>query len=452
MSIFASAARCITSLANLGQQGAGLGLDFGGWSGSEPGAEGYAATATNTAADLGSFGAAIGGKVMSRYIKNMSQGDLIQMQARMGGKEGVNDFAKAASIISWTITTVQLLQLTTGFGTPYDGASLKTGSQQFTSLAGQLKSALPDTGWEGDASEAYADLDTALQSVAQKMADLDSQLAALVKNQGEWVTHMQLAFGILNDLLTTALIIELILTVAVPAPAGPAVAKIFAITVASLGISAAVAFLGTLLGYSIENGKKADALADSYAQLVAGIVQNDSVAQSAVSVVGGSTVSSFEAISAGLSTASAIAGGPPVASPAAPAGERAEQRVRQDAQLSAAGPGGAAAPAAPAADYASPSTPTGTMPTLVQAAAMSGQSTNLSGRVSQPDTLVNQARGQLRQLAQTDAQEREPVRPELVGEEAAPAGGAVGAGAAERAPIAVAPARSEESLQPSGIQ
>jgi hypothetical protein len=440
-------------LANLGQQGAGLGLDFGGWSGSEPGAEGYAATATNTAADLGSFGAAIGGKAMSRYIKNMSQGDLIKMQARMGGKEGVNDFAKAASIISWTITTVQLLQLTTGFGTPYDGASLLTGSQQFTSLAGQLKSALPDTGWEGDASEAYADLDTALQSVAQKMADLDSQLAALVKNQGEWVTHMQLAFGILNDLLTTALIIELVLTMTVPAPAGPAVAKIFAITVASLGISAAVSFLGTLLGYSIENGKKADALADSYAQLVAGIVQNDSVAQSKMSVAGGSTVSSFEAISAGLSTASAIAGGPTVASPAAPANERAEQRVRQDAQLSAADTRGAAAPAAAEApDHTSPPTPTPTMPTLVQAAAMSGQATNLSGRVSQPETLVNQARAQLRQLAQTAAEEREPVMPELLTEEAAPAGASAATQGTERAPIGVAPAGAEQAHRPSSFE
>ncbi|SOX53207.1 hypothetical protein MAAFP003_1877 [Mycobacterium ahvazicum] len=438
MSIFASAARCIASLANLGQQGAGLGLDFSGWSGSTPGAEGYATTATNTAADLGSIGAAIGGKMMSRSIKNMSQAELIQLQNRMGGQKGVNDFAKAASIISWTITTVQLLQLTTGFGTPYDGAALQTGSQQFTSLAGQLKSALPDTEWQGDASQAYADLDAALQTAAQQMADLDTQLAALVKNQGEWVTHMQLAFSILNGLLTTALIIELILTMAVPAPVGPAVAKIFAITVASLGIAAAVSFLGTLLGYSIENGKKADALAERYAALVAGIVQNNTVAQAQVAVArqSNSAMSNFETISANLSANSVFAGAPGVAPPVA--NDRPERRLRQDAAAPAA-PTTPAAPAAPA--YA----PTGTMPTLVQAAAMSG--TNLSGRVSQPESLVNQAKAQVRSLAQEDPHE-EAAAP--VNEVRADDG--AGGYGTERAPIGAAPAAAAPAEVPSPFQ
>ncbi|CQD11322.1 putative alanine and glycine rich protein [Mycobacterium lentiflavum] len=442
MSIFASAARCITSLANLGQQGAGLGLDFSGWSGSTPGAEGYAATATNTAADLGSFGAAIGGRVIAQNFKSLSTGAKFDTIARMGGEKGVNDFGKAVSIISWTITTVQLLQLTTGFGTPYDGAALQTGSQQFTSLAGQLQSALPDSGWVGDASQAYADLDAALQSAAQQMAELDSQLAALVKNQGEWVTHMQLAFSILNGLLTTALIIELILTVAVPAPAGPAVAKIFAITVASLGISAAVSFLGTLLGYSIENGKKADALADSYAALVAGIVQNDSVARATVTVAGqsNSAVSSFEAISAGLSGPSVTAGAPAVAPPAA---DRAQQRVPGDVAAPAAPPA-PAAPAAPA--YAPASAPTGTMPTLVQAAAMSG--TNLSGRVAQPESLVNQAKAQVRQLAQPDPQEDAAVPANEVHTDEG-AGTSRAAQGTERAPIGATPGATAPADQPS---
>ncbi|MEZ0354256.1 EspA/EspE family type VII secretion system effector [Mycobacterium sp. pR1184] len=449
MSIFASAARCIASLANLGQQGAGLGLDFSGWSGSTPGAEGYATTATNTAADLGSIGAAIGGKMMSRSIKNMSQAELIQLQNRMGGQKGVNDFAKAASIISWTITTVQLLQLTTGFGTPYDGAALQTGSQQFTSLAGQLKSALPDTEWQGDASQAYADLDAALQTAAQQMADLDTQLAALVKNQGEWVTHMQLAFSILNGLLTTALIIELILTMAVPAPVGPAVAKIFAITVASLGIAAAVSFLGTLLGYSIENGKKADALAERYAALVAGIVQTDTVAQAqvAVSRQSNSAMSGFEAISAGLSGPSAVADAPTVAPPASTAEDRAQQRVH--AERNAADSRGAAAPAATDAPaYAPASAPTGTMPTLVQAAAMSG--TNLAGRVSQPESLVNQARSQVRQLAQPDPQEDAAAPANEVRADDG-AGTSLAAQGTERAPIGAAPAAAAPAEVPSAF-
>jgi uncharacterized protein YukE len=424
MSIFASAARCIASLANLGQQGAGLGLDFGGWSDSTPGAEGWAATGTSGAGDIASIGTAIAGKAIAR---NMSSGARMRLGAQMGGESGIKEFGKAVSIISWTITTVQLLQLTTGFGTPYEGNSLKTGSQQFTTLAGQLKSALPDTGWEGDASQAYADLDTALQQAAQTMAELDSQLAALVKNQAEWVTHMQLAFGILNDVLTAALIIEMILTFTVPAPAGPIVAKAFAITVATLGISAAVSFLGTLLGYSIENGNKADALAASYSALVAKMTQSDSVAQAKVVVAGQSTsaVSGFEAISANLSAPSAMT----VASPPKTANDRAEQRPQRDVQAPAA-------PAAAASDYSS--APTGTMPTLVQTAAMSGQTTNLSGRVSQPESLMKQARGQVRQIAQEDRQE----------EAAAPVHADEGAGGfgTERAPVGAG------AHQPSPVQ
>ncbi|MCV7408883.1 hypothetical protein AWC05_07205 [Mycobacterium florentinum] len=458
MSVFAAAAKVLASLAALGQQGTGLGLDFSGWSGSEPGAEGYAATATNTAGDIGGLVAPFTGKMIAGYFKSLSPLARMNLTNQMGGPQGAKEFAKGLSIISWTITAVQLLQLTTGFGTPYDGASLKTGSQQFTTLAEQLKSALPDAGWEGEASEAYAGQDKSLQNIAQTMADLDNQLAALVKNQADWVTHMHLAFGILNDVLLAALVIEVILTFTVPAPAGPVVAKVFAITVASLGISAAVAFLGTLLGYSIENGKKADALADSYAAMAAGTVHNDSVAESKVAALGGSTVSSFEAVSARLSDTPVSAGGPTASPPAAD--ERVEQRGRPDVSLGAAGPGGAPAPAAPAAapaaaaapDYASVSTPTGTMPTLVQAAAMSGQTTSLSSRVSKPESLVNQAKMQLADIAGMVAQEREPVMPELLTEEAAGAGyAAAGASPVGPAPIEVEVTRDEPAQRPTTV-
>jgi hypothetical protein len=446
MSVFAAAAKCIASLAALGQQGAGLGLDLGGWSGSgESSAEGTAAMGTNFAGDIGSLASPFAGKMVAGYMKSLPMGDRFNMVNKMGGEAGAKEFAKGISIISWTITTVQLLQLTTGFGSPYEGDSLKSGSQQLTTLAGQLTSALPDTGWQGDASEAYADLDTTLRTVAQTMADLDNQLAALVKNQADWVTHMHLAFGILNDVLLAALAIELVMTFAVPAPAGPIAAKAFAITVATLGISAAVSFLGTLLGYSIENGKKADALAANYSELVAGITQHGAFAQTKVAAAGESTVSSFEAISAGMSGASAMADAQAVAPPPSPAKERATK----DSSPSAAGASGPAAPAAPPEpDYASSSTPTGTMPTLVQAAAMSGQAVNLSSRVSQPETLMNQARAQVRQAAQTASEERDSGVP---AEEAARPGDADGAGAAtqgtERAPIAVVPV-GEQDHQP----
>jgi hypothetical protein len=444
MSIFATAARCLASLAALGQQGAGLGLDFGGWSGSEPGAEGWAATGTNTASDIGGLVSPFAGKMIAGYMKSMNPGARMNLMNQMGGTEGAKEFTKGLSIIFWTITAVQLLQLTTGFGTPYDGAPLKTGSQQFTTLAGQLKSALPDTGWMGDASEAYADLDTALQNVSQSMADLDNQLAALVKNQAEWVTHMHLAFGILNDVLLAALVIEVVFTLTVPAPVGPVLAKVFAITVASLGIAAAVSFLGTLVGFSIENGNKADALAASYSQLATGIVHSDSVARATKVVAGQSTsaVSSFGAISANLSAPSAM----PVAPPAGAADKPAEQRVQREAPAPAEPAPAASAPAAP--DYASSSTPTGGMPTLVQAAGMSGQANDLSARVSRPESLVKQATAQVRQAAQAEPrQEAElPVNEVPVDE-----GAGAGDFGAERAPVGVAPAGGQYQPSPRSV-
>ncbi|KAA1238489.1 hypothetical protein F0Q45_26970, partial [Mycobacterium simiae] len=103
------------------------------------------------------------------------------------------------------------MELTTGFGTPYDGNSLDNGSQHFTTLSEQLKSALPDASWVGSASEAYAGLGTALQNAAASMAELDTQLAALVKDQGEWVTRMRLGFGITKDILVACLLIEMLM-------------------------------------------------------------------------------------------------------------------------------------------------------------------------------------------------------------------------------------------------
>lgn len=434
MSVFAAAAKLIASLAALGQQGAGLGLDSSGWSGSESSAEGKAVTGLNMAGDGGSLVLnPFAGYMISGYIKSLPQDAQEQFFGQLGGLKGAKQHAQGLSIISWTITTVELLALTAGFGTPYEGDSLKGGSQQFTTLAEQLKSALPDTGWEGSASDAYAGLDTALRNAAQTMAGLDDQLAALVKAQAEWVGHMQLAFGILKDFLLVALVIEMTITFTVPAPAGPVAAKAFAITVAVLGIGAAVSFLGTLLGYSIEHATKADALAVTYSELAGAIVQNGAFTETGVATATESTVASFEAISAGMSGTSAAVGGPSVASRA----------------------GEADGPAKSAPDQTAPSTSTANMPTLVQLAATTGQATNLSSH----EDLVNRARGQLRTLAQAARQGKVAQTPAATAEEVRAADGDVeGTGAglgtlgAERAPVEAAPADAPTAQAPRGVE
>ena len=337
------------------------------------------------------------------------------------------------------------MELTTGFGPPDEGDDLKAGAQQFTTLAGQLKSALPDDSWQGSRSEAYAELDTALQNLSQTMAELGLQLATLVENQADWVTHMRLGFGILKDVLLAAFAIEIVMTF-LPPPAGPVPARAFALTVSGPGIAAAIGFLTTLCTFSFENAKKADALTSQYSALSAATRQTGSFAQVKVATAGQSTVPSFEAISVSMSEMAAVA------SPAiATRGSQAERAPLSDRMGATESPGGGA-PEAPT----TPATPT-TMPTLAQVSAMSGQAAKLSGQLSQPAQLVNQATGQLQQLVQMARQGQGTAAPaeQAATEEAALAGGVEGAGAAlgtpgaERVPTDGAAAGAKAARQPS---
>ncbi|MBI2696623.1 EspA/EspE family type VII secretion system effector [Mycobacterium nebraskense] len=362
----------------------------------------------------------------------------------------------AGSFILWALTIVEILEMTTGFGPPAEGSDLKAGSQQFTSLSGQLKAALPDDGWQGSASEAYADLDTTLQDLAQTMAGLDLQLADLVENQAEWVTHMRLGFGILKDVLFAAYIIELIIRFA-PAPLGPAVSQTFALTVSGLGIATAVGFLATLCTYSFENAKKADALASQYTQAAAGTVQTGSLAQAKVASTGESSVSSFGAVSASMSGMPAVTAAPvpAVAAPVKPRDGADDERAPASTQMSAADAGvGAIADAPTTPDQTTPSTPAAAMPTVAQLSAMSGQTSKLSGQLSQHSQLVNQAMGQIQQLTQMAQQGQGTAVPaeQATTDEAALASDVEGAGMgtdnAQRAPVEFT-AGAQAAPQPS---
>ncbi|WAC93299.1 EspA/EspE family type VII secretion system effector [Mycobacterium sp. Aquia_213] len=192
-----------------------------------------------------------------RLSRNMSPEELEEVGANKD----------TTSLILKALTVVDIVELMTGFGPPCDGADFTAGSQQLTEISEQLKTALPDDGWQGDASDAYSQQVAALRTLAQAMAELDLQAADITKNQAEWVTHMRLAFGILKDLLMAAFAIEYAMKVGVPAPAGPALAATFATTVAVLGIGAASSFVLTLFYYSQENASKANDLIFKYQKL-----------------------------------------------------------------------------------------------------------------------------------------------------------------------------------------
>ncbi len=471
------AASIIAALLGLSQQGAGLGLDLSGWS-ANGGAESNAATWTSVGGDLGAIAFRLGGpKAVSKLAANMPASVQNTIRGNLLGPNKAT-FAKSLSIIAWTMTAVDIAELTTGFGSPYQGDNLKAGSQHFAAVVEQLKSATPGEGWQGLSSEKYAGQDTTLGDVAQQLADLDLKLAALVKNQAEPVDHVRLGFGILKDLLVAAMVVEILIMFTVPAPAGPVASKVFAITVAVLGIGAALAFIGVLVGYSLANGMQADLLTAQYEKLTqTAQLPGNTDAKLPVSTVAETTFSTFKDTSAGQPLMSAMPdaskepagdGASADASDGAPANESAPLSALA-AEGETPGDGSPEEPDTP--DETTPSTPAFTMPTLAQLAQMSGQAAKLTGHASQHMNLFNQAMGQVQQIAQMAQQGQGAAAPaeEAAAEEAALAGAApaeaalagavpaeatlagdvesagagAGAEAAERAPVEVAAVGAE---------
>ena len=187
-------------LVNLGSLGSGLTGQHGFEDPTKFSGEYLASSVTSMSADGLAGGAAIaklGG--LDGLTRIRFEGGSTEVNSPPGSKQSLKS---ADSFILWALTVVEILELTTGFGPPDEETSSRPARNNSAPFTGQLKSALPDDSWQGSASEAYASLDTALQSCAQTMAELDLQLAALVENQAEWVTHMRLGFGILEDVLS----------------------------------------------------------------------------------------------------------------------------------------------------------------------------------------------------------------------------------------------------------
>ncbi|GBG40944.1 EspA/EspE family type VII secretion system effector [Mycobacterium montefiorense] len=441
MFILADAARLIANLGFLGQEF--VGVDSADFS-----SEYLAATANSMSGDglaaTATAGKMIGPRLYQWNLDRMTGGLLTgRNEARY---KAASDATKSTDLILWALTIVEVFELTTGFGPPTEGDVLKEGSQYFATLGGQLTSALPDIGsWEGTASEAYADLDTSLQNLAQTMAGLDLELAAVVKDQAEWVTHMRLGFGILKNLLIAAYATEWAIKLLVPAPGNVAASQAFAITVSILAIAIATGMLTNLTVWSVLNGKKANTLADKYEEAAAATVQQGALAQAKVATTAQSTVSSFTAISDGMSGTSTVSATPAVGPPV----HKAEGSVDENAQASASQTPGDDAPEAPMKTN-SP-LPAAPMPTLAQVSAMSGQAPQLSGRLSPHTSLANQAMGQIQQLTQTSRQGQgttAPVEDDAAG--APPA--AAGAAGAQRAPIEVAISDGQQTPAPGRAQ
>ncbi|SOX53210.1 hypothetical protein MAAFP003_1880 [Mycobacterium ahvazicum] len=398
MSVFSAVAQVLANLGSVGGQAATLGLDSTGWSNPTPSTMAKAATGTGIAATgLGVVVVPAADGFVGKVFQHSSHLGREAMMAKMGGSAGAARYAQGMSIISWTITIVELLSLTTGFGYPYEGNSVESGSEEFQALATELQSALPGADWTGAASEAYAEVNRNLADIAAKLAQLDLELAALTKEHAELVAQMRLAFGALKATLLGALVTELAITMLVPAPVGPSLAMAFAISVAVAAIAASLGFLSTVLGYSVQRAQGANALANRYAELAPTPLSQRSAPPTPIPQSKSSTVPHFNP--AGGQGVSAVGGHPVTASDAG----RGEGR--HVAQQGVAATVGIATPATPKArEHGAPAAATATMPTLVQLASRSGSAASVASQLTPHAELFSRARAQL--LAQPAQQSK----------------------------------------------
>lgn len=291
-------------------------------------------------------------EMMSRGISRQEATSLTATSdewADESARERATNEAKGGNIIAITMAIVDALEQLTGWGPPDEGASLGAGSQQLTALAGLLGLAAPDDDWQGEGSRAYADENTAVRELALALAELDTQLAAVVTSQATWAAHIRLGFGILTDLLAAALVVELTLRCSGHIKA----AVVFAITVCVLAILAATTLLAALTTSSNIHAGQADALNTQYGNAAIGADVWNAVESTPSAAVMPSTVESVKVLP---KTLSAVGGG-------------GEAYARRHAQT-----GGGQAPevGGPVPVVSPPDTAVVAMPFLAQLRACSG--------------------------------------------------------------------------------
>ncbi|BBZ72593.1 hypothetical protein [Mycobacterium paraseoulense] len=130
MSVLADAARLIVNLGFLGQEFVGVDSpDFSG--------EYLAATASSMAGDglaaTATAGKVIGPRLYRWQLDRMTGGLMTDRNAAR--YKAAEDVGKSTDLILWTLTIVEVLELTTGFGPPTEGAVLEDGSQQFAATS-----------------------------------------------------------------------------------------------------------------------------------------------------------------------------------------------------------------------------------------------------------------------------------------------------------------------------
>lgn len=350
---------------------------------------------------------------------------------------------------SYTLTAlavVEAITLTTGFGPPYRGDDLKTSAEQFTALCEQLRLTLPDTdtGWQGPASQTYANQIAALQTKVQDLAKVDLDLACYAGLHAETVTEIRLVLGLLKDCLVIGCYIENYFILKDPSPTGLTEAKMFGVLVSG-AITVFAGCAGAALSYSSYGtaAPNVDFVTVEYKDLAKSLAPKGVLVQDKVVAAEGSRVSSV-AVPGGLagvvredtSTEQRVR-----ANAAAHAGENSGVNTLEPSELSEQPDGTAFPSAAPFS-----------MPNPTQWAALSEHAAKLP----------RYAAYYLNPVKNAGEQGQRPAGPEAAPMEAAPAQAATtstidgafaraGFSHAEPAPVVSAPADQGEQRRPTAV-
>lgn len=166
----------------------------------------------------------------------------------------------------------QAMDFFNGFGTPDRGAAFGSASGSFDKADGNLWNAAPKPDqWDGPAAKAYADRDAELQVLVSAMRDLDSQMQAVVANQGEAVrnAHLRIA-GIYNGLRISQAIALGMCVYYMPDPnIGYLKSVNFQAVAATVAVAAAVAVEIAVVNNAVTNRNEINRIRGEYAGVAA---------------------------------------------------------------------------------------------------------------------------------------------------------------------------------------
>lgn len=368
-------------------------------------------------------------------------------------------------IVDLAIVALGVMDLMNGVLAPHRGEAFTTGKNEFDSTLLNLKLAKADPAkWSGEGADAYAAANAALTELVKQMQDLDKQMQSHLADHAQTVAkvHQVIAACLLALVIAqgAALVLWSIPVV------GPKISVIFqAVSVAATGGTTLV-YEGIVLHSSAYKSALIDTMAGDYTAVAEKAPIKGSFAKIGVLGADETKVSSFKAISDGMSSMATVSGMPTVnallsrgsATLSADEREIISTLTGSDDGFAAAASAATTPEVPEAPEDKTPTAPAVTPPTLGQLSQASGQFAKMSQTISQP---VNQTMQQVQQIASMAQQGQGAAAPaETAATEAAPAeeaalagdveGAAAGTGTegTERAPVDAAVAGTQQTPQP----